>query len=120
MNPGDSLEWRAEVRRYRQAQPLLESLRHVERDFHIALTAARVNSPAEKRLEAAFAHPPLFVLAVHEWGYQLGEKLFDQVQLRRLTPAALRTAFKKKFTAAGEGRRELRRLMRVAGNPARA
>ena len=109
----DSLEWRAEVRRYRHAEAHLDSLRAAESLLHEAL-AARGKARAEKSLEAALSDPQLFVLAVHEWGYLLGERLFDQVQERKLGPPALRAAFTRRFTQPGEARRELRRLWRVA------
>ena len=110
----DSLEWRAEVRRYHQAETRLDSLRAAESLLHEAL-AARGKARAERSLEAALSDPQLFVLAVHEWGYLLGERLFDQVQARKLGPPALRAAFTRRFTQPGDARRELRRLWRVAG-----
>lgn len=109
----DSLEWHAEVRRYRQAEAYLGALRIAEKWLHAAL-AARGSIRAEKSLEAALGDPPLFVRAVHEWGYLLGERLFDQVQLRRLSQLALRAAFSRRFNHPGEARRELRRLRRIA------
>jgi hypothetical protein len=101
--------------RFRRAEPLLPALSEAEADFHGVMKRRKGAAAAARRLEARLtSEVPLFVLAVHEWGYDLGETLFNRVQHRRLSIRAIRTAFTRRFEKPGEGRKELSRLLKLA------
>ncbi len=118
VDPRSSLEWEAEMRRFRRAQPLLEPLSRAEAEFSLVMRQKQGAAAAARQLEARLAQVPLFVLAVHEWGYDLGEKLFDRVQRRRLSIRAIRAAFTRRFEQPGEARKELSRLVKLtSANP---
>lgn len=120
VDPINTLEWRAEAKRYHAAEALLPALGALEMQFRRCLAGGRGARAAGRELERALADDRLFTLAVHEWGYELGERLFDRVQEGTLRTAGIRAMFLKRFTEPGSALRELRRWWRLAKIDAQA